>query len=115
MYRPMEAHDALAYVVASPLMGRFFEAGEPLEVIDLAEGNVNLVFRVRSTRLVSLTRRSLLAIRYRVQSLDRPLRVVVQSELVANEEQPPPSDDPRVAAALTSPLVAVSQDSEQAE
>jgi 5-methylthioribose kinase len=50
MYRPLEAQDALAYVAASPLMGTFFDAGEPLEVADLAEGNVNLVFRVRSTR-----------------------------------------------------------------
>jgi 5-methylthioribose kinase len=50
MYRPLEAEGALAYVGASPLMGSFFEAGEPLEVVDLAEGNVNLVFRVRSSR-----------------------------------------------------------------
>ena len=33
-----------------------------------------------------------------------PLRVVVQSELVANEPAPPQSADPRAAAALESPL-----------
>jgi 5-methylthioribose kinase len=50
MYRPLDTQGALAYVGASPLMGTHFDAGEPLEAIDLAEGNVNLVFRVRSTR-----------------------------------------------------------------
>jgi 5-methylthioribose kinase len=50
MYRPLDAQGALDYVGASPLMNTLFEAGEPLEAIDLAEGNVNLVFRVRSTR-----------------------------------------------------------------
>jgi alpha,alpha-trehalose phosphorylase len=66
--------------------------------------------RVRSTRLVSLTRRSLLAIRYCVEALDEPLRVVVQSELVANEDLPAQSSDPRVAAAIEHPLHAVEQD-----
>jgi alpha,alpha-trehalose phosphorylase len=66
--------------------------------------------RVRSTRLVSLTRRSLMAIRYRVEAVDRPLRVVVQSELVANEETPRQSGDPRVAAVIENPLEAVEHD-----
>jgi trehalose/maltose hydrolase-like predicted phosphorylase len=70
--------------------------------------------RLRTERLVSLTHRAVAAICYEVEAVDDATRVVVQSELVANEEQPPPSDDPRVAAALTSPLVAVSQDAEQA-
>ena len=63
--------------------------------------------RVCSTRLVSLTRRSLVAIRYRVESLDQPLRVVVQSELVANEDIPAQSADPRVAAVIENALQAV--------
>jgi alpha,alpha-trehalose phosphorylase len=63
--------------------------------------------RVRSTRLVSLTRRGLMAIRYRVDPVDRPLRVVAQSELVANEDVPVHSADPRVAAVIESPLEAV--------
>ena len=46
--------------------------------------------RVSSVRLVSLTQRSIGAISYQVESLDGPVRVVVQSELVANEELPPP-------------------------
>ena len=65
---------------------------------------------VRSTRLVSFTHRSVAAIRYEVTARADGTRVVVQSELVANEEQPPASEDPRVSAALASPLVAVSQD-----
>jgi alpha,alpha-trehalose phosphorylase len=62
--------------------------------------------RVSSTRIVSFAQRSVAAIEYRVEPLDRPLRVVVQSELVANEPAPAQSDDPRAAAALESPLVA---------
>jgi alpha,alpha-trehalose phosphorylase len=60
-------------------------------------------------RLVSLTRRSLLAIRYRVTPADQRLRVVVQSELVANEPTPPQSSDPRAAAAIENPLEAIEQ------
>jgi alpha,alpha-trehalose phosphorylase len=62
--------------------------------------------RVSSTRMVSLVQRSIAAIRYDVEALDDPVRVVVQSELVANEQLPSPDGDPRVAAALEAPLVA---------
>ncbi|MGH3109400.1 MAG: family 65 glycosyl hydrolase, partial [Gaiellaceae bacterium] len=60
--------------------------------------------RIRSTRLVSLVQRTTAAILYEVEAVDAPLRVVVQSELVANEPAPPRSSDPRAAAALESPL-----------
>ncbi|HSC90640.1 MAG TPA: glycosyl hydrolase family 65 protein [Gaiellaceae bacterium] len=60
--------------------------------------------RVCSTRLVSFVQRSAAAILYEVEPLDAALRVVVQSELVANEPGPPQTDDPRAAAALESPL-----------
>jgi alpha,alpha-trehalose phosphorylase len=62
---------------------------------------------VRSTRLVSLTQRSVAAIEYTVEAADEFVRVTVQSELVANEDQPEPSADPRVAALLRHPLQAV--------
>jgi alpha,alpha-trehalose phosphorylase len=65
--------------------------------------------RVRSTRLVSLTQRAVAAIEYVVQAVDQTIRVVVQSELVANEPIPPRSGDPRLAAALDSPLAALEQ------
>jgi alpha,alpha-trehalose phosphorylase len=62
--------------------------------------------RVHSVRLVSLVQRSVAAILWEVEPLDEPARIVVQSELVANEAQPaPPSRDPRAAAALRAPLV----------
>ncbi len=64
--------------------------------------------RVRSTRLVSFVHRSVAAIAYEVEALESPLRVVVQSELVANEPAPPASGDPRAAAVLDSPLVSES-------
>ncbi|MGR6973705.1 glycoside hydrolase family 65 protein [Streptomyces cynarae] len=65
---------------------------------------VGKAVRVRSTRLVSFTHRAVAAIAYEVEPLDDEVRVVIQSELVANEPMPRPSDDPRVAAALESPL-----------
>ncbi|MDQ4133225.1 MAG: family 65 glycosyl hydrolase [Actinomycetota bacterium] len=61
--------------------------------------------RIRSVRLVSFTQRAVAAISYEVEALDDRARVVVQSELVANEPLPLPGADPRVAAALTSALV----------
>ena len=61
--------------------------------------------RVRSVRLVSLTQRAIAAIRYTVTPVDEPLRVVVLSEIVANEEVPAVGGDPRAAAALATPLV----------
>jgi alpha,alpha-trehalose phosphorylase len=63
--------------------------------------------RVTSTRLVSLVRRSIVAVRYRVEPLDGPMSLVLQSELVANEAVPSRSGDPRVSAALGKPLVSV--------
>ncbi|WP_088317534.1 glycoside hydrolase family 65 protein [Kineosporia sp. R_H_3] len=63
--------------------------------------------KVTTTRLVSLTHRSVLAIAYEVEPVGAPARVVVQSELVANEDLPPAGDDPRVAAALNAPFDAV--------
>jgi alpha,alpha-trehalose phosphorylase len=65
---------------------------------------------VRSTRLVSFVQRSIAAISYEVEPYGGPARIVVQSELVANEPGPEEAggdeDDPRAAAALRSPLVA---------
>ena len=49
--------------------------------------------------------RSAAAILYEVEPLEGPLRVVVQSGLVANEPAPARSADPRAAAALESPLL----------
>ncbi len=61
--------------------------------------------RVTSTRLVSLAQRAIAAVCYEVEAIDGQVRVVVQSELIANEPLPPGSDDPRVAAVLEAPLV----------
>ncbi len=62
--------------------------------------------RVRSSRLVSLVQRSVAAICYDVEPLEQTVRVVLQSELVANEPLPSSSGgDPRKSAALLAPLV----------
>jgi alpha,alpha-trehalose phosphorylase len=63
--------------------------------------------KVRSMRLVSLTQRSIMAVHYEVEAVDVETRIVVQSELVANEHVPIKSKDPRVAALLEEPLEAV--------
>ena len=60
--------------------------------------------RVTSTRLVSFAHRSVAAILYEVEPLGDSARVVVQSELVANEPSHTQEKDPRAAAALESPL-----------
>jgi alpha,alpha-trehalose phosphorylase len=63
--------------------------------------------RIASTRLVSLPQRGAAAILYEVEPVDEPVRLVVQSELVANEDGRAESEpdataaaDPRGAAAL---------------
>ena len=60
--------------------------------------------KITSTRLVSLTRRSLVAIDYRVEPVAGPVRIVLQSELVANEATPQQSGDPRVTAMIENAL-----------
>ena len=61
---------------------------------------------ITSTRLVSLAQRGVAAIEYVVEAVDEFTRMTVQSELVANEDQPETSNDPRVSAILTKPLEA---------
>src|SRR5246127_3646742 len=61
--------------------------------------------KVTSVRIVSLTQRAVAAISYTVEPVDhQPLRLVVQSELVTNEELPQRGNDPRLAAILEAPL-----------
>ena len=60
---------------------------------------------IRTARLVSFVHRSVAAIRYEVEALDEPARIVVQSSLVANEPVPERRADPRAAVALRGPLV----------
>ncbi len=100
-----------------PLDLRYGEVVEHERVLDLRRGVLERVvdwrspagrrIRLRSSRLVSLNRRSLLAIRWSVEPVDATLRLVAQSELVANEHTPPQSQDPRVTAAIENALEAV--------
>jgi alpha,alpha-trehalose phosphorylase len=60
--------------------------------------------RVTSVRLVSFTQRAIVAIFYQVEPLNGPIKAVVQSELVTNEQLPPRSGDPRAAIALEASL-----------
>ena len=60
--------------------------------------------RVASVRLVSLVQRAVAAMAYEVEAVDAPVRVVVQSELVANEPTSHAKSDPRTAADLHAAL-----------
>jgi alpha,alpha-trehalose phosphorylase len=66
--------------------------------------------RVRSQRLVSFAQRGAAAILYEVEPVGAPVRLVVQSELVANADGPPgiaaDAGDPRLSAVIERPLVA---------
>jgi alpha,alpha-trehalose phosphorylase len=97
-----------------PFDVRYGELRQHERVLDLRSGVLRrsaewvspagAAVRVRSTRLVSFAQRPVAAILYEVEPVEGPVRVVVQSELVANEPSPPRLADPRAAAALKSPL-----------
>jgi alpha,alpha-trehalose phosphorylase len=60
--------------------------------------------RVRSTRLVSFSERAIAAIAYEVEAVDEQIRIVVQSELIANEELPKAGADPRAGHGVAARL-----------
>jgi len=62
------------------------------------------VVRIRSRRLVSFVQRSVAAIEFSVEALERPLRIGVQSLLIANDSQIASHADPRVGRQLEAPL-----------
>jgi len=67
--------------------------------------------KVTSVRMVSLTQRAIAAISYTVEPVENKLRLVLQSELVANEELPAAGKDPRLSAILQNPLVSEAHES----
>ncbi|MGH2377001.1 MAG: glycoside hydrolase family 65 protein [Candidatus Limnocylindria bacterium] len=98
-----------------PFDVRYGELVRHERVLDLRDGVLvrdvewrspaGAVVQVRSTRLVSFAHRSIAAILYEVRPVARTTRIVVQSELVANEPVSEGADDPRSGAALRAPLV----------
>ncbi|KDE98767.1 glycosyl hydrolase [Mycolicibacterium aromaticivorans JS19b1 = JCM 16368] len=100
-----------------PLDVRYGDLDEHVRILDLRAGTLTRrvlwrspagkQIRIVSTRLVSLVQRSVAAIEYVVEAIDEFTRVTVQSELVANEDQPEQSGDPRVSAVLKHPLEAI--------
>jgi alpha,alpha-trehalose phosphorylase len=101
----------------APLDVRYGTLHAHERVLDLREGVLTRTMdwsspagqriRIRSRRLVSFTERAVAAVAYEVEAVTGPARVIVQSELVANEALPGRSADPRVAAVLEAPLAAV--------
>jgi alpha,alpha-trehalose phosphorylase len=61
--------------------------------------------RVTSARLVSFTQRAIAAVRYEVEPLDGPVRIALQSELLANEQSPRGTGDPRHGTDIDHPLI----------
>ncbi|MBV9593219.1 MAG: glycoside hydrolase family 65 protein, partial [Actinobacteria bacterium] len=106
-----------------PLDVRYGELLEHERVLDLRAGTLrrHAIWRSPSgkrialdtVRMVSLSQRSIVAIRYSVRSLDESTRVVVQSEMVANEPAPPRSGDPRVSAVVENALEPVENDARE--
>jgi alpha,alpha-trehalose phosphorylase len=60
--------------------------------------------RVSSDRLVSFTQRAIAAIRYEVEPLDGTVRIAIQSELLANEQLPADTGDPRHGMDIDNPF-----------
>jgi alpha,alpha-trehalose phosphorylase len=99
-----------------PFDVRYGELRSHERVLDLRAGTLERTvewvspsgqaIRVRTVRLVSFTQRAVAAFLYEVEPLDASCRLILQSELVANEQLPPMSKDPRVAAVLDHPLQA---------
>ncbi|HKS52190.1 MAG TPA: glycosyl hydrolase family 65 protein [Pseudonocardiaceae bacterium] len=99
-----------------PLDVRYGELRSHERTLDLRAGTLSRrlewvspagkAVRVASQRMVSLVQRAVVAINYDVEPVDDPVLLVLQSELFANEQLPPATHDPRVAAALSEPLVA---------
>jgi alpha,alpha-trehalose phosphorylase len=97
-----------------PFDVRYGELKSHERVLDLRAGVLRRVadwvspastrVKVTTTRLVSFSQRAVAAIEYLVEPVEEPLRVVVQSQLVANEPVPTQTKDPRAAAALEKPL-----------
>ncbi|HXT43838.1 MAG TPA: glycosyl hydrolase family 65 protein [Pseudonocardiaceae bacterium] len=98
-----------------PLDVRYGELRSHERTLDLRAGTLSRrlewvspagkAVRVASQRMVSLVQRAVFAINYDVEPVDDPVLLVLQSELFANEQLPPAAQDPRVAAALSEPLV----------
>jgi alpha,alpha-trehalose phosphorylase len=94
-YGKLQAHERILDLRAGTLERR-------VDWITPAGGAV----RVTSVRLVSLTQRAIAAISYEVEPLESPARLVLQSELVANEPMPEAlsTRDPRLPSRVDATL-----------
>jgi alpha,alpha-trehalose phosphorylase len=103
------------YVDDEPFDVRYGELRNHERCLDFRTGTLRRVaewvspagqaVRVSSVRLVSLTQRAIAAVCYEVEPVDKPARISLQSELLANEQLPPPNGDPRAGLVLENPLI----------
>ena len=98
-----------------PFDVRYGELRSHTRVLDLRDGVLRRqvewvspageAVRISTTRLVSFVHRAVAAILYEVEPVEDDARLVVQSELVANEPLPAgAADDPRIGAGLSNVL-----------
>jgi alpha,alpha-trehalose phosphorylase len=99
-----ELFDVRTGVLRSHRMTLDFRTGELRRELEW-ESPVGRAIKLISSRIVSFTQRSVAAVNYEVEVLGVPTRVVLQSELIANEPLPPQTADPRGSWGLTDVLV----------
>ena len=80
-----------------------FRAGTLTRTVEWTSPAGNTV-RISSVRLVSLTRRAVAAISYRVDAVNGPIDAMIHSELGADEQAPVRQADPRSAWVFEDPL-----------
>ena len=98
------------YVDDEPFDVRTGELRSHERVLDLRAGTLRrevdwvspagAAVRIVSTRLVSFPHPSVAAVRYEVTAAEPGVRLRLESDLLANEEQPEQRDDPRAATTL---------------
>ncbi len=100
MYYSLDRQSVLEYVRKSPLMARIFGEKDDLTAVDLAEGNINLIFRVQSATASvgqSVLIKQALPHSRRYPEIKLPLeRARIESEILVLEAKYCPDQVPKV-------------------
>ena len=100
MYYSLDRQSVLEYVRKSPLIARIFGEKDDLTAVDLAEGNINLIFRVQSAAAPvsqSVLIKQALPYSRRYPEIKLPLdRARIESEMLLLEAKYCPDQVPKV-------------------
>lgn len=100
MYHSLDRQSVLEHVRKSPLMAQIFHERDDLTAVDLAEGNINLIFRVQSAAAPngqSVVIKQALPHSRRYPEIKLPLdRARIESEILALEAKYCPEQVPKV-------------------